>query len=108
MKKILFCLAAVFLLLSGLTAAASNPISNAGYYNGIRLAGRVRAVDSFPDIKVKIVRSFPDLRVKTVDAFADDIGEWEFVEHGEDFTVEFVDSFPDITIQFVDSFPGLP
>ena len=54
-----------------------------------------------------MVNSFPDLKVKVVDSFPDDIGEWKFVESGEDFTVQFVDSFPDIKIKYVNSFPGV-
>lgn len=76
-------------------------------FQNIRLAGRVRVVDSFPDLKVQVVSSFPDLKVKTVDSFPHDIGEWQFVDYGEDFTIQFVDSFPDIRIEFVDSFPGV-
>ena len=78
------------------------------YFNGIRLAGKVRVVDSFPDLRVQVVSAFPDLRVQTVDYFPDDIGQWQFVDYGEDFTVQFVDSFPDIRIQFINSFPGVP
>lgn len=45
--------------------------------------------------------------MKVVDYFPDEIGEWQFVEYGEDFTVQFVNSFPDITIQYVSAFPGV-
>ena len=79
-------------------ALAATAINSDGYYKGIRLAGNIR---------VQVVQCFPDLRVKTVDSFPDDIGEWQFVGYGEDFTIQFVDSFPDIRIQFVDSFPGV-
>lgn len=41
------------------------------------------------DIKVKVVSSFPDLRVKAVEHFPDDIGEWQFVDYGEDFTIQY-------------------
>ncbi|WP_417092483.1 hypothetical protein [Megasphaera sp.] len=85
-----------FFCLSGAALAAS-AVTPDGYFNGIRLAGKVRVVDSFPD-----------LRVQTVDYFPDDIGQWQFVDYGEDFTVQFVDSFPDIRIQFINSFPGVP
>lgn len=108
MKKIICTL---FVLLTLAFAAhsvsAAGPVNQAGYYKNIRLAGRVRIVDSFPDIKVHVTNGFPDLRVKVVDAFPDDIGEWQFVDYGEDFTVQFVDSFGDIEIQFVDAFPGI-
>ena len=105
MKKVL----AFFLvfLLGGLVVSAKGHVTPEGYFNGIRLAGRVKVVEHFPDIRVKVVNAFPDLRVKTVTSFPDDIGEWQFVEHGEDFKIQFVESFPDITIRFVKSFPGV-
>ena len=68
-----------------------------GYFKGIRLAG-----------KVQVVNSFPDLKVKRVDNFPDKIGEWKFVDNFPDFTIQYVKSFPDIKIQFVNSFPGVP
>ncbi|MEE3380255.1 MAG: hypothetical protein VZQ81_00855 [Succiniclasticum sp.] len=86
----------------------SSAVSAAGYYKGIRLAGKVRVVEHFPDIKVKVVNNFPDLRVKVVNNFPDEIGEWQFVEHFEDFSIQYVDSFEDIRVQFVTSFPGVP
>jgi hypothetical protein len=45
--------------------------------------------------------------VKVVSSFPDDVGEWLFVEYGEDFTVQFVESFPDFKIKYVNSFPGV-
>jgi len=109
MKKYLrFFFLTICLFCFGGLAMASSPVTPDGYYNGIRLAGKVRVVDSFPDIRVQVVDSFPDLRVQTVDYFPDDIGQWQFVDYGEDFTVQFVDAFPDIRIQFVQSFPGVP
>ncbi len=107
MKRICCILAFLLLLLAGNAVDAAGPINRDGYFKNIRLAGRVRVVDSFPDLKVQVVSSFPDLKVKTVDSFPDDIGEWQFVDYGEDFTIQFVDSFPDIRIEFVDSFPGV-
>jgi hypothetical protein len=108
MKKILTVLAFLLAVMfcAGQTAMASS-VSSDGYYDGIRLAGKVKVVDYNADIKVKVVKAFPDLKVKVVNAFPDDIGEWQFVNYGEDFTVEFVDSFPDITIKFVEAFPGV-
>jgi hypothetical protein len=106
-KVILLILSVLFLAFGGLCAHAAGPINSDGYFKNIRLAGRVKVVDSFPDIKVRVVSSFPDLKVKTVSSFPDDIGEWQFVDYGEDFTVKFVDSFEDIRIEFVDHFPGV-
>ena len=93
-------------------------VSKDGYYNGIKLCGKVKVVthnadikvkvvDSFPDLKVKVVDSFPDLKVKKVTSFPDHIGEWQFVESFPDFTIQYVDSFPDIKIKFVNAFPGV-
>lgn len=96
-----------FFCISGVSLAAS-AVTPDGYFNGIRLAGKVRVVQSFPDIRVQVVSVFPDLRVQTVNYFPDNIGQWQFVDYGEDFTIQFVDSFPDIRIQFVNSFPGVP
>ena len=96
-----------FFCISGVSLAAS-AVTPDGYFNGIRLAGKVRVVQSFPDIRVQVVSAFPDLRVQTVNYFPDNIGQWQFVDYGEDFTIQFVDSFPDIRIQVVDSFPGVP
>ena len=108
MKKkicLIFCLMLVLLVS---TASATSKINSDGYYKGIRLAGKVKVVDAFPDIKVQIVNSFPDLKVQVVESFPDKIGQWQFVESFPDFTVQFVNAFPDIKIQYVNSFPGLP
>jgi hypothetical protein len=77
-------------------------------FNGFPLYGKVKFVDSFPDIKVQIVESFPDLKVKLVDSFPDDCGKWQVVESFPDVKIKIVDSFPDIKIKFVESFPGKP
>lgn len=77
-------------------------------WNGIRLHGKIKFVESFPDIKIQIVESFPDLKVKIVESFPDDCGEWQVVESFPDIKVQVVESFPDIKVQFVESFPGIP
>jgi 3-methyladenine DNA glycosylase AlkD len=77
-------------------------------YNGKKLFGKVKIVDSFPDIKVKIVNSFPDLKVKIVDAFPDKCGEWQIVDSFPDVKIKFVEKFPDLKIMFVENFPGIP
>ena len=33
------------------------------------LSGKVKIVESFPDVKVQIVEHFPDIKVKIVDSF---------------------------------------
>jgi hypothetical protein len=74
--------------------------------NGIRLHGRVKEVNAFPDLKVQVVRAFPDIKVKLVDAFPDRCGEWQMVDSMPDFTIQFVTAFPDLKIQYVDAFPS--
>lgn len=105
MKQRVIGMVLLFLLVTA--TAMAGPINDGGYFNGIKLCGKVKVVDHFPDIKVQIVSAFPDLKVKIVEHFPDKIGEWQFVESGEDFTVQFVDAFPDIKIKYVTSFPGL-
>ncbi len=92
------------------TSASSGPtaIAKRCVLAGRPLAGRVKVVDAFPDLKVKVVDAFPDLKVKVVDAFPDSCGRWQRVDAFPDFTVQFVDAFPDLTIREVDAFPGLP
>jgi hypothetical protein len=90
------------------TPAGTGNIQADCTYRGIRLAGKVKVVESFPDIRVKAVSSFPDLKVKTVTSFPNECGKWQFVESFPDFKIQYVESFPDIEIAWVDSFPGLP
>lgn len=107
MKKTLTLLFALLMLMTCATVSAGK-ISSDGYFNGIKLCGKVKVVDSFPDIKVQVVNSFPDLKVQKVTSFPDKIGKWQFVDSFPDFTIQFVTSFPDIKIQYVNAFPGLP
>jgi hypothetical protein len=77
-------------------------------FNNLRLYGKIKFVDSFPDITIKIVESFPDLEVKIVNSFPDKCGLWQIVESFPDLKVKIVESFPNLKIKFVDSFPGIP
>ena len=77
------------------------------YYKGIKLYGKVKFVDSFPDIKIKYVSSFPDIKVKFVDSFPDKCGKWKKVTSFPDFKVKVVTSFPDLKVKEVTSFPGM-
>lgn len=95
------------LCLSSVASASTAKITKDGYFKGIRLAGKVRIVEDYADIKVKVNRTFPDIKVKAVESFPDHVGEWQFVDSYEDFTIQFVDTFPDITIKFVTDFPGV-
>jgi hypothetical protein len=76
-------------------------------FNGYQLYGKIKFVESFPDVKIQVVNSFPDLKVKFVESFPDDCGQWQIVESFPDTKVQIVESFPDIKVQFVDSFPGI-
>ena len=58
--------------------------------------------------KVKVVQSSPDLKVKVVESFPDACGKWKLVENFPDFTIQYVENFPDLQIKMVESFPGLP
>ena len=77
-------------------------------YKDFPLHGKIKFVESFPDITIQIVESFPDLKVKIVNSFPDDCGEWQIVESFPDVKIKIVESFPDIKIKFVESFPGNP
>lgn len=77
-------------------------------FNKYKLYGKIRFVESFPDLTVQVVDSFPDLKVKIVDSFPDDCGEWQIVDSFPDIKVKIVESFADIKIKFVESFPGIP
>ena len=86
MKTKICLLIALLLTLTVSPASAATKINSDGYYKGIRLAGKVKVVEAFPD----------------------NIGQWQFVEAFPDFTIQFVNAFPDIKIQYVNAFPGLP
>ena len=77
-------------------------------FKGMKLYGKIKFVENFPDIKVQIVENFPDLKVKIVQDFPDKCGKWQIVENFPDLKVQVVENFPDITIKLVDNFPGLP
>lgn len=96
--------------LSGMSANAfAGKVSKGSCtYKGKKLYGKIKIVDSFPDIKVKVVKSFPDLKVKKVKSFPNKCGKWKIVKSFPDLKVKFVKSFPDIKIKYVKSFPGVP
>ena len=101
--------AAVFLLGDVDTPRAGQPVVGKDCtFKGKRLWGKVKVVNSFPDVKVQVVDAFPDLKVKWVDAFPDACGKWKMAESFPDLQVQFVSSFPDVKVKFVDAFPGLP
>ncbi|WP_299714304.1 hypothetical protein [uncultured Tenacibaculum sp.] len=108
----LFCSASIFMFIKNekKTAETNPDISyNLCRFKGNKLYGKIRLVEyaSQADVRVKIVNSFPDLKVKFVENNADDCGEWEIVEYGEDLKVYITENFPDLKIKPVNSFPGL-
>ncbi len=124
MKKYLipvFMMVAIFSFVGFFPTDCNNVIGSAGCtppdekiintedcsWNGYPLYGKIKFVESFPDIKIQVVNSFPDIKVKFVESFPDDCGKWKVVESFPDVKVKIVESFPDIKVQFVESFPGV-
>ena len=91
----------------GLLLSENAPAAGDCTCKGINLWGKVKVVNSFPDLRVQVVGGIPDLKVKVVGAFPDDCGEWQFVDAFPDFTIQFVEAFPDIKIKYVSAFPGM-
>ncbi len=70
-----------------------------------KLYGKVKIVESFPDLKVQVVTSFPDIKVK-IDSWADDCGEFKVTDSWPDYTIQIVTSFPDLKVEMVENWPG--
>ena len=115
MKKIIFIALLAFMTLPMLAQSNEKKPGidkeNCTYTNKdgktFNLYGKVKVVESFPDIKVQIVESFEDLDVKIVESFPDQCGKVKLVESFPDVKVQIVNSFPDIKIKIVESFPGV-
>ena len=90
----------------GLQLRACAEAHAAGAPDKCKLYGKIKFVESFPDVKVKVVEHFPDIKVKVVNHFPDGPGKWKMVEHFPDFKVQLVEHFPDIKIKYVEHFPG--
>lgn len=97
----------VFAIVGAAPSFAADKKADQCSVKGITLKGKVKIVESFPDLKVQIVDSFPDIKVKQVDSFPDKCGKWQLVDSFPDFTIQYVASFPDVKVKFVDSFPGM-
>lgn len=109
LKYILFTILLIILLNQDFNAQDKGKIDfDSCTFNDIPLYGKVKFVDSFPDLTIQIVDSFPDLKVKIVNSFADECGEWQIVESFPDVKIKIVDSFADLKIEIVESFPGKP
>ena len=65
-------------------------------FKGMKLYGKIKFVENYPDIKIKFVDNFPDIKVKFVENFPDDCGEWKVVAN-----------FPDLKVKVVGNFPGM-
>ncbi len=88
------------------TVSDEPEITDDCHWKGLPLYGKIKFVESFPDVKIKFVQSFPDIKVKFVTSFLDKCGEWQVVESFPDLKVQVVESFPDIKVKIVESFPG--
>lgn len=66
-----------------------------------KIFGRVRVVEEEGQYRVREVAVGEDLRVRRVGVGPKKVGQWEIVNHGEDFTVQFVGVGEHFTIRFV-------
>lgn len=101
------CCFFAFALILGSSAPSQAGNATGCFTKGVYLAGKVKVVNSFADLKVQVVKSFPDIKVQQVKNFPNKCGQWQFVDSFPDFTIQLVKSFPDIKVQFVSSFPGV-
>ena len=104
----LFILAVAFMESTAGSAPDNKLVDKNCTCKGMKLYGKIKFVENFPDLKIKFVENFPDLKVKIVQDFPDKCGKWQIVENFPDLKVQVVENFPDITIKLVDNFPGLP
>ncbi len=112
MKNLLLIIAFIFMCQSRAEVRFQMPVNEKinkknCTYKGFKLYGKIKFVESFPDIKIKFVESFADIHVKMVSSFPDECGKWQIVESFPDLKVQVVESFPDITVKLVESFPGI-
>lgn len=100
----------VILFLVPIAVLASNPIKDETF-KGKKLIGKVRVVERNADFKVQIVDHYNpcDLKVQVLPSYQhpNQVGQWQMVESGENFTIQFVNSGADFTIRFVTSNPGV-
>jgi hypothetical protein len=106
--KRLFAISLSILLFSfGTTQTAYAGNATGCFAKGIYLAGKVKVVNNFPDLKVQLVKNFPDIKVQQVKYFPNQCGKWQFVDNFPDFKIQIVKNFPDIKVQYVNNFPGV-
>lgn len=97
-------------LLTAGSVEAGSVVGKDCTWNGIRLAGKVQIVDQkrHPNIRIKVVEHFSDMKVKMVENFPDRCGEWKIVDRNPDFTVAFVTSNHfDFKVKWENHFPGV-
>lgn len=92
---------------TGIITPDNPEITENCHWKGLPLYGKIKFVETFPDVKIKFVETFPDIRVKFVTSFPNKCGEWQVVESFPDLKVQVVESFPDIKVKIVESFPGV-
>ena len=105
--RICFSTICAFILVFTTSTTGNAGPATGCFTKGVYLAGKVKVVSSFADLKVQLVKSFPDIKVQQVKNFPNKCGQWQFVDSFPDFTIQLVKSFPDIKVQFVNSFPGV-
>ena len=101
LKLCIFSLLAIALCVGAGTVSTSNSRRE----KAAKCWGRIKVVTGCADFQVRIVEHFADLNVKQTIA-PSAIGEWQFVEGCEDWSVQFVDAHEDFSITF-SPFPGL-
>lgn len=72
-----------------------------------KMFGRVRIVEKDAHFRVREVRVGEDLKVRRMGIASSRPGQWEFVQHGEDFTIQLVGVGEHFTIRFVELNEGL-
>jgi len=96
LNRLLAISLSILLFSFGATQTAYAGNATGCFAKGIYLAGKVKVVNNFPDLKVQIVKNFPN-----------QCGKWQFVTNFPDFKIQIVKNFPDIKVQYVNNFPGV-
>jgi hypothetical protein len=69
-------------------------------FNGKKLYGKVKVVNSGEDFKVRIVENSEDISIIKTERDPCKCGEWKFVDYSEDLKVRFVTSGEDFKIRY--------
>jgi hypothetical protein len=76
-------------------------------FNGKKLYGKVKVVNSGEDFKVRIVENSEDISIISTDKDPSKCGQWKFVEYSEDFKVRFVTNGEDFKIRYTTGEPKI-